>query len=85
MIHKTEDEMIDAYSNPTESFRIIFEYHFDELIDELYNYRNLMINDDLQKIAQRNNKNKPIYIKEPKFDDDENNKKIDFNNIIINI
>ena len=100
MIHQTHNKMIDSYSNQIESFRIIFNDDFDELIDEFFKSYNYMLHDYLKKIAKMKNEFKPINIKlqllkhvskhkfdddENNIDDDENNKTIDFNNIIINI
>ena len=93
MIHQTHNKMIDSYSNQIESFRIIFnDDDFDELIDEFFKSYNYMLHDYPEKIAKMNNEFKPIHINKkllkhvPKYkSDDENNKKTDFNNIIINI
>ena len=93
MIHQTHNKMIDSYSNQIESFRIIFnDDDFDEFIDEFFKSYNYMLHDYLKKIAKIKNEFKPIDIKKQFLKhvskhniDDENNKTIDFNNIIINI
>ena len=78
--------MIDSYSNQIESFRIIFNDDFDELIDEFFKSYNYMLHDYLKKIAKMKNEFKPIYINKKLLkhvskyksdddddDDDENN------------
>ena len=77
MIHQTHYKMIHDYSNEIESFSIIFH---DKLIDEFFESYNYMLYDYLKKIKKMNDK-----FKHKLDDDDENNKTIDFNNIIINI
>ena len=93
IIHQTHNKMIDSYLNQIESFRILFNDHYDEFIDEFFESHNYMLHDYLKKIAKMKIEFKPIDIKsqllkhvsKQKFDDDEDNKTIDFNNIIINI
>ena len=88
MINQTHNEMIDYQLNQNESSIIIFYHYYDELIDQLFKHYNYMLYEFLERMEKINDTFKPIHINKKLSkhkSDDENNKKIDFNNITINI